>query len=119
MTCHDMVVSDRFMYRNRVEQKIGRLKERHQRVSRYYEIETKEVQGMLHLKWRRIEEKEPERCDGTYLLRTSRKDLSDEEIWRLYMMLTRVEKAFRDAKSNLWLRPIYHQKRTIVVKNAW
>lgn len=97
-----------------VEEKIGRLKERYQRVSRYYEIETKEIQGVLLLQWRLMEEKEPEKYDGTYLLRTNRKDLSDEEIWQLYIMLTRVEKAFRDVKSNLGLRPIYHQKETRV-----
>lgn len=88
----------------------GRLKERYQRISRYYEIETKEIEGMLHFRWRRMEKKEPERYDGTYLLRTNQNDLSDEEIWQLYMMLTQVEKAFRDIKSNLGLRPIYHQK---------
>ena len=36
-----------------------------------------------------------EHLDGAYLLRTDRQDLSDEEIWRLYILLTRVEAAFR------------------------
>jgi transposase len=48
------------------------------------------------------------RLDGGYLLKTDRPDLSDEEIWRLYILLTRVEDAFRDMKSPLMERPIFH-----------
>ena len=47
--------------------------------------------------------------DGNYLLKTNRLDLSQDEIWHLYMMLTRVENAFRDLKSHLGLRPNFHQ----------
>lgn len=49
-----------------------------------------------------------EQLDGGYLLRTDRQDLSDEEIWRLYILLTRVEAAFRAMKSPLMERPIFH-----------
>jgi len=48
--------------------------------------------------------------DGNYLLKTTRKDLSDEQIWRMYVMLTRVEAAFRNLKTDLKLRPNFHQK---------
>ncbi|HLE86580.1 MAG TPA: hypothetical protein VI727_02825 [Candidatus Brocadiaceae bacterium] len=48
--------------------------------------------------------------DGSYLLRTNRRDLTEQEIWQLYVMLTSVERAFRNLKSDLGLRPIYHQK---------
>ena len=37
--------------------------------------------------------------DGTYLLKTDRQDLADDEIWQLYILLTRVEAAFRAMKS--------------------
>ena len=43
-------------------------------------------------------------------MRTNRRDLTEQEIWQLYVMLTRVERAFRNLKSDLGLRPIYHQK---------
>ena len=46
--------------------------------------------------------------DGAYLLKTDRPDLTDEEIWRLYILLTRVEAAFRAMKSPLMERPIFH-----------
>ena len=46
--------------------------------------------------------------DGVYLLKTDRKDLDTEEAWRIYILLTRVENAFRDLKSPLRERPIFH-----------
>ncbi|BBO18855.1 IS1634 family transposase [Candidatus Brocadia pituitae] len=93
----------------KIEQKIGRIKERYRRVARHYTIETTQSNGVIHLQWRNVTEDEG-KYDGTYLLRTNRKDLTEQEIWSLYIMLTRVERAFRDLKSNLGLRPIYHQK---------
>ncbi|MGP8329179.1 MAG: IS1634 family transposase [Methanosarcinaceae archaeon] len=48
--------------------------------------------------------------DGNYLLKTTRNDLTDNEIWRMYVMLTRVEAAFRNLKTDLKLRPNFHQK---------
>ena len=52
--------------------------------------------------------------DGTYVLKTDRRDLSGDEIWRLYMLLTRVESAFRTLKSPLMERPIFHHRETRV-----
>src|SRR5204862_459340 len=55
-----------------------------------------------------------EQLDGCYLLKTDRKNLSAEELWRIYNLLTRAEDAFRDMKSPLAVRPIFHhlEKRT-------
>ena len=39
-------------------------------------------------------------------------ELTEGEIWNLYMTLTRVENAFRSLKSDLGLRPVYHQLAT-------
>lgn len=63
------------------------------------------------LKWGTIDEKasQEQKLEGNYLIKTNRKDLKADEIWNIYMMLTRVEKAFRDLKTNLGLRPNYHQ----------
>ncbi len=46
--------------------------------------------------------------DGNYLLKTDRDDLSGEQIWNMYVMLTRIEAAFRNLKTDLGLRPNYH-----------
>jgi len=45
-----------------------------------------------------------------YYIRTNRQELSDKDLWSLYIMLTRVEDAFRCLKSELGHRPVYHQK---------
>lgn len=47
---------------------------------------------------------------GYYLLRTNVTDWTDEELWRIYIQLTEAEAVFRIHKSDLSLRPIWHQK---------
>jgi transposase len=47
---------------------------------------------------------------GVYLLRTTDTALSAAELWPTYMLLTRVETAFRNLKTDLVLRPIFHHK---------
>jgi len=47
---------------------------------------------------------------GVYLLRTTDSALSADDIWRTYMLLTRVEAAFRNLKTDLCIRPIFHHK---------
>ena len=52
---------------------------------------------------------------GCYLLRTNVADWSDEELWRAYIPLTEAEAAFRIHKSDLSIRPIWHQKQDRVL----
>jgi transposase len=91
----------------RIRERIGRIRQRHTRVARYYRIDLDE-RGQL------LVERDEERyqraigLDGTYLMKTDRTDLADDEIWRTYMLLTRVEHAFRDLKTPLAERPIFH-----------
>jgi transposase len=47
---------------------------------------------------------------GVYLLRTTVADLPADDLWKTYMLLTRVEAAFRNLKTDLCIRPIYHHK---------
>lgn len=92
-----------------VYESLGRLKERYPRVARYWNLDYDAGQRKLH--WDEDSEKRQRaiRFDGSYLLKTDRKDLTAEEAWRLYILLTRVEDAFRDMKSPLSERPIFHQ----------
>ena len=91
-----------------VHQAIGRLRERYRRVGRYYEIRYDAARRSLS--WEQQEEKKrrAERLDGSYVLKTDRRDMTQEEIWRTYILLTRVESAFRAMKSPLLERPIFH-----------
>ena len=52
---------------------------------------------------------------GCYLLRTNVRDWTDEELWKTYIQLTEAEAAFRIHKSDLSLRPIWHQKQDRVL----
>ncbi|MCP5116322.1 MAG: IS1634 family transposase [bacterium] len=92
-----------------VQRAIGRLQERYPRVSRYYEIDYDHP--LRKLSWQELadEKQKAERLDGGYLLKTDRKDMTKEEIWSTYILLTRVENAFRTMKSPLMERPIFHQ----------
>ncbi len=92
----------------KVHQAIGRLKERYPRVARYYAIGYEAATASVT--WAEDAEKKgvAQRLDGGYLLKTDRQDLTDEEIWRTYILLTRVEAAFRAMKSPLCERPIFH-----------
>lgn len=93
----------------KIHQAIGRLKERYPRVARYFEI-TYDAES-ADLTWRENADKRvtAQKLDGSYVLKTDRQDLGADEIWRTYILLTRVERAFRDLKSPLMERPIFHQ----------
>ena len=92
----------------KVHQAIGRLKERYSRVARYYAIAYDAPTAAVT--WAEDAEKKAlaTRLDGGYLLKTDRQDLTDEDVWRTYILLTRVEAAFRAMKSPLCERPIFH-----------
>ena len=47
---------------------------------------------------------------GAYLLRTNCTERDPGRFWQWYMQLQQAEAAFRTSKSDLWLRPVFHQK---------
>jgi transposase len=98
----------------KIHQGIGRLQERHPRVARYYRIVYDAAQQRLTWQEDTAKKAIAEQLDGSYVLKTDRQELSAEEIWRTYILLTRVEAAFRAMKSPLMERPIFHhlQRRT-------
>jgi transposase len=54
--------------------------------------------------------KQAEHRDGYYLLRSNLSAQDPAFIWTLYVQLTQIEAVFRSLKSELGIRPIYHQK---------
>jgi hypothetical protein len=92
-----------------VNQTIGRLRERYSRVGRSYQIRYEAEQRAPIWEVEADLKRRAERLDGSYVLKTDRRDMSKEEIWRQYILLTRVESAFRAMKSPLMERPIFHQ----------
>lgn len=49
------------------------------------------------------------RREGRYLLRSNMAGAAPETVWENYMVLTRIEQAFKDLKGDLKVRPIWHQ----------
>jgi transposase len=93
----------------KIAEAIGRLKERYPRVARYYELSIDPDTAQFSATLKEEERATAERLDGGYLLKTDRNDLSDVDYWHIYALLTRAEDAFRDMKTPLAERPIYHQ----------
>jgi len=89
---------------------IGRLKERYSRVARYYRMEYDSQTKVFHYSLDEAKRMRAEKLDGSYLLKTDREDLSADETWRIYTLLTQAEAAFRTLKSPLGERPIFHHK---------
>ena len=96
----------------KIHQAIGRLHERYARVARYYRIDYQAQQKNLAWEENYDQNVLATKLDGGYLLKTDRQDPSAEEIWRTYILLTRVEAAFRAMKSPLLGRPIFPHLET-------
>jgi len=95
----------------KVHERIGRIKQKHARVAKDYQITYTYDQAndvVLDLHWLYRPSKPPD-SEGVYFLRTSITDLSEQWIWQTYSTLTQIEATFRILKSDLSLRPIYHQ----------
>jgi transposase len=111
-----------------IERRIGRWQGKHSRAERYYQVEirTEEVETKSAAKTRsakkeiravglEITEKEvalswAERSAGAYLLRTNCAETDPAKLWTWYIQLTQAEECFRISKSDLSLRPVFHQK---------
>lgn len=99
--------------RDAVNERIGRLKEKCKRVSAHYrlELEVDESKDQVSsLKWHYEPQQNSKQTNpGVYKLRTTLTDWDDEALWRTYTMLTDLESVFRSLKSELGMRPVYHQ----------
>ena len=92
----------------KIGEAIGRLKERYPRVARYYKLDYNPEEKRFQVECDEKRLKKAEQLDGSYLLRSNRDDLTAEEAWRIYSLLTRAENAFRNMKSPLAERAIFH-----------
>ena len=97
-----------------INQRIGRLKERSRGISQHYDIivETDDTGKLANaVKWQQLPAEGGSLTHpGVYCLSSNETGWSEERLWQTYMMLTDLESVFRSLKSELGLRPIYHQK---------
>lgn len=103
------ISTGRLKKEEKIYEAMGRIKERYPRVARYYKVEYDSLTQELSYQENAERKGLAESLDGSYMLRTDRTDISDDEIWRTYSLLTRCENAFRNMKSPLCERPIFHQ----------
>jgi len=98
-----------------LERQIGRLLERHARAAARYSIAIDDdrshasglrLQWTVHPEW----DEWAHLSEGTYILRSNVPEWTDEQLWQTYIQLTEAEAAFRIYKSELAIRPIWHQK---------
>jgi transposase len=96
-----------------VAQRGGRLLGENSRAAKLFEVTVETGPGgRAQLQWKKLESwREWARIsEGCYLLRSNVTDWTGEELWRAYIQLTEAEAAFRVHKSDLQLRPVWHQK---------
>jgi hypothetical protein len=95
-----------------MERRLGKIQARHPQVNDLYDVELRETAEGLRLLWQIKEERKAwrESREGAYLLRTNLQAGTAEELWTKYMQLTEAEAAFRTLKSELSIRPLFHQK---------
>jgi transposase len=101
--------------RGRLERQVGRLLERNPRAAGRYVIEfvaDPTVPAGLRLVWTARPEWDDwaRWSEGCYVLRSNIADWSPEDLWRTYIQLTEAEAAFRIQKSELGIRPVWHQR---------
>jgi hypothetical protein len=96
--------------RDKILERIGRLKERFPKACPFVTITvTKRKRAQLTWSWKLDKFKAALAADGVYLLRSNQAGWSAQGFWETYIQLTVVEKAFRVLKSELLLRPVWHQ----------
>jgi transposase len=98
----------------KVCEKIGRLRQKYSRVAKDYEITAEHDESgkkAIALHYRRIERaQDPDAHPGVYCLRSNHSTWDEAQLWHTYTMLTDLEAVFRSLKSELGMRPVYHQK---------
>ena len=99
----------------RLERQLGRLLERNQRAGGRYVIDfvpDPTQPAGVRLAWSARPEWDDwaRWSEGCYVLRTNVTDWSPDDLWRTYIQLTDAEAAFRIQKSELGIRPVWHQR---------
>jgi len=106
---------------NAVLEKIGKLRQKYNRISRFYKIDvTADENGdAKNISFKYQSGKINTEFNGSYCLRTDCYEIDAKNLWNIYMMLSNAEESFRDMKAHLGLRPIYHSKEGRVDGHMW
>jgi hypothetical protein len=83
------IAQRRLVKPDKINQVIGRLKERYPRVARYFDLSYDPHTATLAAPFNADKHAKAEQLDGCYLIKTDRTGLSADELWRIYVLLTR------------------------------
>lgn len=93
---------------------LGRLKQKYSRAAKNYRItvnkDKKTGNAVRIIRKRKEPSNSTDSHPGVYCLRTNQDTWDESTLWRTYTMLTDLEAVFRSLKSELGLRPVFHQK---------
>jgi transposase len=106
------IETGRLKDRNKMERRLGRIQANHSQVNDLYEVALRDTPEGVRLFWQIKEDRKLWRGlrEGAYMLRTNLQAGTVEELWSRYMQLTEAEASFRALKSELSIRPLFHQK---------
>jgi len=96
------------------QRRIGALLAKNRRARGLFKVSVTDwPEGGCSVSWEKDEarRKWSELSEGCYLLRTNITGWEPEDLWKAYIQLTEAEAAFRIQKSDLKLRPIWHQTK--------
>jgi hypothetical protein len=105
---HRMSVS---LTRDELLIKLGQAKERAPTGWRLVDIEVDNESAMFIYNLDRKKLRQVRRREGRYLLRSNLTEGDPVTLWNYYLLLVKVEEAFKTLKSDLAIRPIYHQEQ--------
>jgi transposase len=105
------IETGRLKDRNKMERRLGRIQAGHPQVNDLYEVAVRDTPEGVRLHWAIKEDRQVWRGlrEGAYMLRTNLQAGTAEELWSRYMQLTEAEASFRALKSELSIRPLFHQ----------
>ncbi len=105
------ITQGRLKDRNKMERRLGKIEARHPSVNDLYDVSLRETDEGVRLFWHIREDRKNWRTarEGAYLLRTNLQVDTAEQLWAKYMQLTEAEASFRALKSELSIRPLFHQ----------
>jgi transposase len=95
-----------------IAERVGKLMGQNTRAAGLFRVQFKEEEGAARIEWSKLDSwREWARLsEGCYMLRSNVTDWTPEELWRAYIQLTEAEAAFRIQKSDLQIRPVWHQR---------
>ena len=105
------IATGRLKDRHKRERRLGKIQARHPSVNDRYEVSLRDTAEGVRLSWQMKDDRKTwrESREGPYLLRTNIRAGTAKEWWSKYMQLTEAEASFRALKSELSIRPLFHQ----------